>query len=62
MHRAARLLRAGLAVEMWGWANWGRRWRVKRMAVRAEDLADVVLEAPQYRRQPKSEGQSDSFG
>jgi hypothetical protein len=43
-------LRAGGAFEAWGWRQSGRSWRVKVAAVRAEDLAAVVVEAPPVRR------------
>jgi hypothetical protein len=43
-------LAAGGAVQVWGWRRCGQRWRVKVVAVRAEDLAAIVLEAPPRRR------------
>ena len=43
-------LRAGGAFEVHGWVCRGGRWQVKRVAVRAEDSGDVVIEAPQRRR------------
>jgi hypothetical protein len=55
------LLRSGVGVEVWGWYKHDQRWRVKRVAVRAEDLADVVLDAPRHRRQRKWERQRDLF-
>src|SRR5208282_1305404 len=53
-------LRAGGAFEVWGWARRGKRWHVRRVAVRSEDLAAVVLEAPPRRR--KGERQGELFG
>jgi hypothetical protein len=43
-------LRAGGRMEVWGWAKRGDRWEVKRVEVRGEDLADVVVSAPRRRR------------
>ena len=53
----APLLKAGVAVEVWGWEQRGERWQVKRVAVRPEDLAGVVLESPRQRRQRRGERQ-----
>jgi hypothetical protein len=56
------LLRAGLAVEVWGWRKIRDRWRVRIVAVRAEDLAAVALQAlPRWRRARKGERQRDLF-
>jgi hypothetical protein len=44
------LLAAGLAVEVWGWSMRAGRWRLRRVALRPEDLAPVVLQAPPPRR------------
>jgi hypothetical protein len=43
-------LRNGGRVEFWGWYERGGRWRVKRVGIRAQDLAAVVLEAPRRRK------------
>jgi hypothetical protein len=43
-------LRAGGAFEVQGWTRKEKRWHCKRVAVRAEDLAAVVLAAPPHRR------------
>jgi hypothetical protein len=42
-------LKAGGGFEVWGWGRRGNRWAVKVVAVRAEDLAAVVVEAPPRR-------------
>jgi hypothetical protein len=43
-------LRAGGLFEVHGWArDRGGRWSVRRVAVRAEDLAEIVIEAPRRR-------------
>jgi len=44
------LLQAGVGVEVWGWCKRGQRWRVKIVAIQADDLAAVVVEAPPRRR------------
>jgi hypothetical protein len=50
-------LRAGGRFEVWGWARRGRRWAVKIVAVRAQDLQPVVLAAPGRRgRRPHQPG------
>jgi hypothetical protein len=54
-------LDAGNRLQVWGWFKRGRRWKVKRVEVRAEDLADVVLSAPRPRRPRKGERQRDLF-
>jgi hypothetical protein len=51
-------LRAGGRFEVWGWGPRG----LKRVAVRPEDLAAVVLTAPRPRRAWKDERQRDLFG
>jgi hypothetical protein len=43
-------LAAGGGFAVHGWRKCGRRWRVKVVAVRAEDLAGIVLETPPRRR------------
>jgi hypothetical protein len=57
----ALLLKAGVAVECWGWEKRGDRWQVKRVAVRPEDLPGVVLAAPRQRRQRRGERQRELF-
>jgi hypothetical protein len=37
------LLRAGVLVEVWGWAKRSNRWEVRRVAIRAEDLEPAEL-------------------
>jgi hypothetical protein len=55
-------LRAGGAFELHGWALRAGRWYCKRVAVRAEDLAAVVLTAaPRRRRRRKGERQGLLF-
>jgi hypothetical protein len=53
-------LRAGGAFEVHGWTRREDRWHVRRVAVRPEDLAGVVLAAPPRRRQ-KGERQRELF-
>jgi hypothetical protein len=56
------LLRAGIGVECWGWER--RRasgWVCKRVAVRAGDLAGIVLTAPRDRRRRRGERQGELF-
>jgi hypothetical protein len=56
------LLAAGVAVEVWGWSLRAGRWRLRSVALRAEDLAAVVVEAPPRRHRPrKGERQRDLF-
>jgi len=54
-------LRAGGAFEVWGWFSRDGRWHVRRVAVRPEDLAAVVLQGPQRRRQRRGERQRELF-
>jgi hypothetical protein len=42
-------LRAGGLFEVHGWYRRAGRWSARRIAVRAEDLADVILDAPRRR-------------
>jgi hypothetical protein len=42
-------LACGNRVELHGWAKRGRRWRVKVVELRGEDLAPVVVERPRRR-------------
>jgi hypothetical protein len=44
------LLRAGVAVEVWGWCQRGSRWYVRREALRPEDLTITVQALPRHRR------------
>jgi hypothetical protein len=44
------LLAAGCHVQVHGWQRQGTGWRVKIVAVQAEDLAAVVVNAPARRR------------
>jgi hypothetical protein len=46
-------LQAGGAFQVWGWAKQGDRWRVKVVAVQAEDLAGVVVQALPKRRRTR---------
>jgi hypothetical protein len=56
------LLRAGIAVEVWGWYERNGRWHVKRVAVRAGDLEPVLMTpAPRPRRQRRGERQGFLF-
>lgn len=55
------LLRAGLAVQVWGWARHAGRWAVKRVSVRAEDLAGVTVAGLPSRRRRKGERQRELF-
>jgi hypothetical protein len=43
-------LKAGATFEVWGWALRAGRWQVKRVAVRADDMEPVVLQALRRRR------------
>jgi hypothetical protein len=56
-----RWLACGNQVELHGWSKRGRRWRVKRVMLRAADLAPIVVEAPP-RRLPVRYRQLDLFG
>jgi hypothetical protein len=49
------LLRAGLAVEVWGWRRLDGRWHCRRVAVRPGDLAAVVLSRLGRRRKQKEQ-------
>jgi hypothetical protein len=48
-------LNAGARFEVWGWALRAGRWHVKRVALRAVDLASVVTQTVPRRRQQKAE-------
>jgi hypothetical protein len=50
-------LRAGGRFEVHGWRLRAGRWVIRRVEVRGEDLADVVLCAPRPRRARKGERQ-----
>jgi hypothetical protein len=54
-------LAAGNRLEVWGWFKSAGRWKVKRVEVRGEVLADVVLLAPRSRRPRKGERQRNLF-
>jgi hypothetical protein len=56
------LLRAGVGVEVWGWARRRGRWHVRRVALRAEDLAGVEVAPLPRRRARKGERQRELFG
>ena len=43
-------LRAGGLWECWGWSLRDGRWCLRRIALRAEDLESVVIQAPRRRR------------
>jgi hypothetical protein len=43
-------LQAGGRFEIWGWCQQVGRWQVKIVAVRPENLAGTVMEAPPRRR------------
>jgi hypothetical protein len=49
----ALLLRADVLVEVWGWRKVGDRWRCRKVAVRAEDLQPVEVQALPKRRQAR---------
>jgi hypothetical protein len=55
------LLKAGLAVEVWGSGRRGGRWVLKRVQVAPGDLEPVVLQAPKPRRRRKGERQGTLF-
>jgi len=46
-------LRSGQRFEVWGWYHRHGRWKVKRVELRGNDLAAVVLEAPRRRRRDR---------
>jgi hypothetical protein len=52
-------LNAGARFEVWGWAQRAGRWQVKRVAVRAKDLAGVIVETPP--RRPRAAKQPTLF-
>ncbi len=55
-------LTSGNHFQVWGWTKRGKRWRVRIVAVRAEDLAAEILEAlPRRRRLRKGERQRELF-
>lgn len=43
---ASAWLKAGGAIEVWGWIKRGNRWRVKIVALAAEDMRAVVVAKP----------------
>jgi hypothetical protein len=54
-------LRAGGHFEAHGWERRDRRWRVRRVAIKAEDLQPVRLTPTRRRRQPKQRGLFDAL-
>jgi hypothetical protein len=54
-------LRAGGRFEVHGWELRAGRWQMRRVEVRGEDLADVVLFAPRSRRARRGERQRELF-
>jgi hypothetical protein len=54
-------LRAGGGFEVHGWVQRGGRWRLRRVEVRGQDLADVLLSAPRPRRARKGQRQRELF-
>ena len=46
-------LQAGGMFEVWGWGKRSDKWEVKRVAVNADDMAPIVLQAPRRRRRLK---------
>jgi hypothetical protein len=56
------LLKAGVAAECCGWCRRKGRWQVRRVAVRLDDLAGVVLESPTHRHKSRGERQRNLFG
>jgi hypothetical protein len=55
-------LKAGGRFEVHGWAQRNGRWQLRRVEVRGDDLATVVLSAPWPRRARKGERQRELFG
>jgi hypothetical protein len=55
-------LRAGGAFQVHGWTRRDGRWHVRRVALRPDDLAGVVLAAPPRQRRRKGERQPELFG
>jgi hypothetical protein len=55
-------VQAGALFEVWGWARRGQRWFLKRVAVKPEDLAAVVVQSiPRRRYRPKPATQPTMF-
>lgn len=52
------ILEAGVSVEAWGWCCLAGHWKLRRIALRAEDLAGVPIEAPRSRRKRKGDRQA----
>lgn len=48
-------LRSGGQFEVWGWGCRAGKWVLKRVAVKAEDLSPVVIEAPSRRACKRAE-------
>jgi hypothetical protein len=49
-------LKAGGAFEVWGWAQRGGQWIVKRVAVEADSLQPVLLQVPPRKRREAQQG------
>jgi hypothetical protein len=55
-------LRAGCSFEVWGWKQIGERWHVRRVEIKADDMAAVEVQAlPRRRRLRKGEQQALLF-
>jgi hypothetical protein len=54
-------LRAGGKWECWGWSLRAGRWHVRRVALRPDDLAPFLVEAPPRRRPRRGERQRGLF-
>jgi hypothetical protein len=49
-HELLAWLRSGGQFQVHGWEQRGSRWTCRRVDVAAEDLAEVILDAPRHRR------------
>ena len=58
---AATWLAAGGAIEVHGWALRNGRWHCKRVGIRPEDLAAVVITAPPRQRAPSRWQQGELY-
>lgn len=52
---AAQWLKAGGEIEVWGWCRRGKRWRVKIVAMRGEQMEPVIIAKPG--RKPRGDWQ-----